>query len=251
MPPLICLIQALALITATLSFQFYLEAKSRKCFREDIPLATEAILTYNIAQGDGEMPINLRITDATGRLIHQKQGIDHGVFTFQAPDQIPGVREKDSWALHDDDRDEDDAAYWRAMPEGAGDNRVTYRFCFQHVSPLGLPHWSLGGRTIRRRVIFNIKAGADAKTIEYYDRLAKEEHLSSTEELFRVVEDHVSDIVRLIDEMRQRELRLDHMTVETNRVVVWYSILTCLAIALGAWFTSYGTFRQLSRQKVI
>lgn len=153
--------------------------------------------------------------------------------------------------MHDDDRDEQDDAYWRAMPEGAGDDRVTYRFCFEHESPLGLPHWSFRGKTIRRRVIFDVKSGSDAKTMEYYDKLAKEKHLSTTEELFRVVEDRVSDIVRLIDEMRQRELRLDHMTVKTNRVVVWYSVLTCLAIAVGAWLTSYGTFKQLSRQKVI
>eukprot|EP00177_Eucheuma_denticulatum_P008149 GFKZ01014840.1.p1 GENE.GFKZ01014840.1~~GFKZ01014840.1.p1 ORF type:complete len:252 (-),score=14.92 GFKZ01014840.1:409-1164(-) len=245
-------IAVLLLIASTHSFQFYLDAKSRKCFREDLPLSMESVFKYTVAQGEGDMPIALRITDSLGHLVHEKGNIDHGVFTFRTPDSLPGLREnKDRWALHDDERDEEDDAYWRANPGGAGDNRLSYRFCFEHSTTMGLPNLSFGGRAMRRTVIFSILAGPDTKTMEYYDKLAKEKHLSSTEELFRVVEDRVSDIVRLIDEMRQRELRLDHMSVKTNRTVLWYSLFTCLTIAAGALATSYGTFRQLSRQKVI
>lgn len=239
------------LFTATLSFQFFLEAKTRKCFREDIPLRMDAIFTYNVAQGEGDMPISLRISDSTGRVIYDKLNVDHGVYSFRTPDQIPGVNEKDGWALHDDERDEEDAAYWRANPDGAGDDRVSYRFCFEHFTHLGLPKLSFGGKTAKRKVIFEVKSGVDTRTLEYYDKLAKEKHLSSTEELFRVVEDRVSDIVRLIDEMRQRELRLDHLTSNTTRLVHWYSVLTCFSIIIGAGLTSYGTFNQLKRRKAV
>lgn len=239
---------SLLLATCAFSLQFFLESKSRKCFREDIPLHTDATLTYTVAQGDGEMPISLRVTTAAGSVVHQKDSIDHGVFSFRSPDRIPGVAERDSWALKDDDRDEDDDAYWsKAGPDAAGDDRVSYRFCFAHAGS-GI---SLRGKTVKRRVIFDVKAGSDARTMEYYDKLAKEKHLSSTEELFRVVEDRVSDIVRLIDEMRQRELRLDHMSTKTNRIVAWYSALACGAIAAGAALSSYVTFKTLHREKVI
>lgn len=238
----------LLLATCAFSFQFFLEAKSRKCFREDVPLRTDATLTYTVAQGDGDMPIMLRVTNAAGAVIHQKDSIDHGVFSFRSPDRIRGVAERDSWALKDDENDEDDDAYWNnAGPDAVGDDRVSYRFCFEHAGS-GI---SLRGKTVKRRVIFDVKAGSGAKTMEYYDKLAKEEHLSSTEELFRVVEDRVSDIVRLIDEMRQRELRLDHMSSKTDRIVAWYSALACGAIATGAALSSYVTFKTLHREKVI
>lgn len=197
------------------------------------------------------MHISLRVTDMTGKEIHSHKSIDHGVFSFKAPDQIPGLREKGNWALHDDEKDEDDDAYFRTVPGGAGDNRVWYRFCFEHSSGMGLPNLSLRGTTLRRRIIFEVKAGSGTKTMDYYEKLAKEQHLSSTEELFRVVEDRVSEIVRLIDEMRQRELRINHMSEKTNGAVFWYSVLACLSIFVGAMVSSYATVKHLSREKVM
>lgn len=227
-----------------------LDWKTKKCFREDIPLSSDNLFTYTVAQGDGEMPIDLRISDIAGKAIHTRAAIDHGLFTFRSPDTIPGVKERGNWALHDDAKDEDDDSYWRAVPDGAGDNRVSYVFCFEHAYTLGLPRLGRRGQPFRRKIIFDIRSGADSKTMEYYDKLAKEKHLSTTEELFRVVEDRVSDIVRLIDEMRQRELRLDHITGKTNRMVGMYCTLACLTIAIGAGISSYATFKHLSRQKV-
>lgn len=236
----------LCLFAHAFCFQFFLPAKTKKCFREDVPLSTDAALTYTVAQGDGEMHISLRVTDMTGTVMHSKDSIDHGVFSFRSPDRIPGVEEKGNWALHDDEKDEDDEEYFRAVPGGAGDDRVSYRFCFEHSAGI-----SLRGGNLRRRIIFQVRSGSDAKTMEYYDKLAKEKHLSSTEELFRVVEDRVSDIVKAIDEMRQRELRLKHLTSKTNGTVFWYSFLACFSIFIGALISSFGTFQHLHREKIV
>lgn len=247
-PVFLRLLVALLLASTVQSFQFVLESKTRKCFREDIPLRSDATITYTVAQGDGDMPISLRITDSTGRIVLHKDAIDHGVFSFRSPNSLPGVAERDSWALKDDEDDEDDAAYWnKAGPDAAGDDRTSYRFCFEHVAA-GI---SLRAQAMKRRVIFDVKSGNDVRTMEYYDKLAKEKHLSSTEELFRVVEDKVSDIVRLIDEMRQRELRMAHLSSRTSRVVAWYSALACVAITTGAVITSVATFKTLHREKVL
>lgn len=239
------------LICYATCLQFSLEAKSKKCFKEDIPLNTDALFSYTVAQGDGDMPVSIRISDVEGKVILSRSSVDHGIFSFRSLDRIPGVKEKDNWALHDDDKDEDDEAYFRALPDGAGDNRVPYIFCFDNRPSLHLPRLSLRAQVPRRKILFSVRAGAESKTAEYYDDLAKEKHLSSTEELFRVVEDRVSDVVRLVDEMRQRELRLDHINHQTERVVTWYSILTCVLIGVGALFSSHFTFKHLSREKII
>lgn len=245
---LLRLLGPLILASAGLSFQFILDSKTRKCFREDIPLRSDASITYTVAQGDGDMPISLRITDSSGHIVHHKDGIDHGVFSFRSPNALPGVAERDGWALKDDDQDENDNAYWNnAGVDAAGDDRMSYRFCFEHVG-VGI---SLRSRAMKRRVIFDVKSGNDVKTMEYYDKLAKEKHLSTTEELFRVVEDKVSDIVRHIDEMRQRELRMDHAGTRTSNIVAWYSAMACGAIVMGAAVTSYATFKTLHREKVM
>lgn len=240
----------LCLVANTVSLQFFLLAKTKKCFREDIRLGAGALLTYNVAQGDGEMHIVLSITDMTGKVIHSRDSIDHGVFSFKAPDRIPGLAEKDNWALHDDEKDENDDAYYRTVG-GAGDDRVWYSFCFEHSAGMRMPSLSLRGTQWRRRIIFDIKFGSNTREMDYYEKLAKEKHLSSTEALFRVVEDRVTSIVHLIDEMRQRELRLSHLSSETNGAVFWYSMLACFSIFVGAMFSSYATVRHLSREKVM
>ncbi|PXF48088.1 hypothetical protein BWQ96_02040 [Gracilariopsis chorda] len=233
------------------ALQFILQAKSRKCFREDVPLSTETLLTYTVAQGLGEMPVSLSVRDITGKSILDRQAIDHGVFTFRSPDEIPTIDQKSDWSLRDDYDGTGDDAYFRAIPGGAGDDRIPYYFCFEHSSSMRFPTFHISGRPHQRRIIFSIRSGTDAKTLEYYDKLAKEKHLTSTEEAFNIVEDRVSEIVRLVDEMRERELRLDHLNRRTQRVVTTYSIITCICVAIGAIYASFATFKHLARQKVI
>ncbi|KAI0566645.1 hypothetical protein FGB62_7g530 [Gracilaria domingensis] len=195
------------------------------------------------------MPVSVRVMDMTGKVILVRQAVDHGVFTFQSPDKIPNVPQKNDWSLRDEDTDDD--AYFRAIPGGAGDNRVPYMFCFEHVSSLHFPHLQVHGRAQERQIIFGIKTGADTKNMEYYDKLAKERHLTTTEESFHIVEDRVSEIVRLVDEMRERELRMDHMNRRTQRMITAYAVITCISIAAGAAYSSYVTFKHLHQEKRI
>lgn len=236
-------------VTLSNGYQFYLDAKQKKCFKEDIPLSADARFTYTITQGDGEMPVTVRLLDMSGNVLFSKESADHGLFTFRSPDTIPGLSEKNSWALHDDEHDEDDDTYFRKLPEGAGDNRMPFVVCFQNP-PASMFHLSVHATHPKRRILFSIKYGAESKTMQDYDKLAKEKHLSSTEELFRIVEDRVSEIVRMVDEMRERELRMNHLTVRTTNTVTWYSIFTCICIAIGAVYSSHATFNYLSRRKV-
>lgn len=246
----LCLILVSFVLEAN-ALQFVLQAKSRKCFREDVPLSTETMLTYTVAQGLGEMPVSLSVRDISGKSILDRQAIDHGVFTFRSPDEIPAVNQKSDWSLRDDYEGTDDDAYFQAIPGGAGDDRIPYYFCFQHLSSMHFPSFHFSGHPHQRRIIFSVRSGADAKTLEYYDKLAKEKHLTSTEEAFNIVEDRVSEIVRLVDEMRERELRLDHLNKRTQHAVTLYSTITCISVAVGAIYSSYATFKHLARQKVI
>lgn len=227
------------------ALQFFLEARTKRCFKEDIPLSTDAVFSYTIAQGTGAMPVAVRVMDINGKRIHERDEADHGVFTIRAPDDKPAVKEHGNWALRDEDKEEE--AFFRNNPD-ALDNRVPYVFCFEHVGSY-MPRLSRGESGTKRRVLFEVKFGAGSHDQGFYDKLAKEKHLSSTEELFRVVEDRVTDIVRLIDEMRQRDMRMAIISARTSRSVAWYSILACAVIAAGAAFASYSSLKFLRVEK--
>lgn len=239
-----------ALVSSCAAYQFYLDAHRKKCFHEDLPLNTNARFTYTVTQGDGEMPVSLRVTDLARKVIYDKQNVDHDVFSFQTLPTIPGVRERRNWALTDDDSNEDDEGYYRAMSDGAGDDRSRYVFCFSHSSALHLPRLGRHGAT-KRKILFRVDAGSNTKTQEDYDKLAKESHLSSTEELFKVVEDRVGEVIGLIDEMRQRELRMEHLNNKTSNTVTMYCTFSCICIALGALYASQVTFKQLSKKRSV
>lgn len=212
-----------------------------------MPLSTKSFLKYTVAQGDGEMPVSIRVTDMTGAVIHEQKEIDHNVFSFQSLESIPGVAKHNDWALRDDDQDD---GYDRVLPDGAGDDKIPYTICFEHSAGFRVPHLSLNGSPPRRRIMMELRSGTDARTMEDYERLAKEKHLSSTEKLFSVVEDRVSTVVKGIEEMRQREGRLNHVSGKTTRVVTMYSLIACASIAAGSIFSSYATYKHLVREKV-
>lgn len=229
--------------------QFFLEARTRRCFREDVPLKTNAIFTYTIAQGEGTMPVTVKVTNALEHKIAERQEADHGVLTFQTPERFPNAQEGTNWALRDDDKQDDSDRLFRQFPDAIGDDRLPYFFCFEHPRSLRLG-LSMRESPIKRRIIFEVKYGAQSHTQQFYDDLAKEKHLSNTEELFRVVEDRVTEIVRLVDEMRQRERRMSKVTERTSQAVANYSALACFAIIFGGIYTSYCVIRFLRKDKI-
>lgn len=231
------------------AIQFFLEARTKRCFREDVPLNTDVVFTYTIAQGSGAMPVNVMIIDAFARKVGERNEADHGVITFHTPKHIPDGSDGNKWSIRDDDRQDDSDRLYRLYPDAVGDNRLPYFFCFEHPRSLYIPRLSMRDSVVKRRVIFTVTHGLQSRGKKFYDDLAKEKHLSTTEELFHEVEDRVTDIVRLIDEMSQREKHMSQMTEKNSKAVALYSALACLAITIGALYTSYWTLRFLSRDK--
>ncbi len=237
------------LAVRTHGYQFEIEGSARRCFEEEIPLSTKVVVTYTALQGSGEAPMSLKITNMHGAELYNRDHIMSGSFVFTTADTMPGLSKEDSWSMKDEDAV--DEKFLKAVPEGAGDNRLVHKLCFeQRLTGMHLPHLSASKDPVRR-VIFDVKFGADSKTKEDYDQLAKEKHLSNTEEMFKAVEDLVSDVVKDIDEMRQRERRMDLLNRKTQNLVLWYSAFACFCVLGGALYSSYATRTFLSREKII
>lgn len=237
------------ILLSTEGYQFILESRSKRCFREDIPLGTEALFTYTIAQGSGDMTVNVRVTDALGKEQHKHVEADHGSPTVRVPERFPTYRGQNEWSIRDDDKGDGADALMRQYPDAVGDNRMPYFFCFEHPTSLHLPRLSSRENAVRRRVIFDVKYGTESRGKEFYDELAKEKHLTTTEEMFHVVEDRVSEVIRKIDEMRQREHVMDYMSAKTSQLVGLYGVLACVAIGVGAVFTSHATLSAANQDK--
>lgn len=243
---------ALALSTALScanGYQFIMQGATQRCFEEEIPLATNVLVTYTVLQGTGEAPMSLKITDSQGRSLLDKDHVTSGKHVFTTADSLPNLSRDESQSGKDDEALDD--KIMRKAPDTQGDSRLKHRFCFElrqtghHMPHLHAP------KEPSRRVIFNVKFGADANTLEYYELLAKEKHLSSTENLFKAVEDLVSDVVKEIDEMRTRERRMETLNNKTRRIVLWYSAFACLIVISGALYSSSATRSFLTREKII
>lgn len=243
---IICITLFIVLMQPCSTLQFILYEKSKSCFKEDFPLSTDVKFTYNVAQGDGEMPVNIYILDENQNTILSRKSVDHGVHGFKTPSKLPATRIKNEWTMHDDDKPEANFA----SDDDLGDNHLTYSFCFEHRGSVHLPHLSFRSKTQQRRVLFEINSGADMKDTAYYESLAKEKHLTSTEELFQVVEDRVSEIVRLIDEMQQRGQQMDHLSSRTTNSVTVYNILSCTIILVAAFIASHSTIAFFWKSKM-
>lgn len=247
------------------AIQFFLDTHTRRCFREDIPASMNAVFTYTIAQGSGAMPVRVSVHDVLDNDVSKRDSADHGVITFDTPSSIPDLLQqvsahrstlathRSTWSLSRDDVDSNtntnthnhDTLMNDATDKllSTGDGRIPYLFCFQHDAKRRLFAGHASGGKVQRRIIFDVKYGADARGQQYYDELAKEKHLSSTQELFQVVDDRVNQIVRLIDEMRLRENHRLNVTQTTSRTVSLYSLLACISVTLGAIYTSYWTLQ--------
>lgn len=230
-------------------YTFQIEGSARRCFDEEIPLSADVVVTYTALQGIGEAPVSLRITDMSGATVHNQDHITSGKVAFKTVETLPYMSKEDSWSMKDDDRIDQKAM--DAAPDSAGDNRLKYQFCFeQRQTGMHMPHLHAVTEPVRK-IIFSIKFGADSKTKEYYDHLAKEKHLSNTEEMFKVVEDLVAGVVKEIDEMRQRERRMVLLNKKTNGIVLWYSAFACFFVIGGAFLSSYATRSFLSTEKIL
>ncbi len=226
-----------------------MEGAQRRCFTEDIPLSSKAIVTYTVLQGIGEAPMSMKATSPKGEVLHDRDHVSSGKFAFETPDHAPGLTQEESVDTKDDDKLE--TKLIRNDPDGLGDNNLKYTFCFeQRLTGHHMPHLH-APKEPARRVIFNIKYGTDAKTLEYYEQLAKEKHLTSAEALFKSVEDQVYQVIHEIDEMRTRERRMDMLNRKTSSIVLWYCCSACLFVVAGALMSSFATQSVLVKKNLL
>lgn len=226
-----------------------MEGAQKRCFTEDISIATKVIVTYTALQGSGEAPVSIKATAHDGTVVHVQDHITTGKFTFNSPNSVPGLSKEELESTKDDI--ELERKLQRLRPDGLGDNSLRYIFCFeQRLAGHHMPSLHSQAKPTRR-VILNVKFGTDARTQEYYETLAKEKHLSTTEQLFKAIEDQVSDVVRDIDEMRTRERHMVDLNKHTSALVLWYSVSACLIVVGAAAISSFATQSFLSKRNLL
>lgn len=192
--------------------------------------------------------MSLKAFGHDGSSIYNQEHITSAKFGFTSSDTLPGITQKEL-EDHEDETKTDDKVL-RNKPEDGG-NTLRYTFCFeQKATGHHMPSLH-ASKEPSRRIIFNVKFGTDAKTLEYYRQLAKEKHLSTTEQLFKAVEDQVSDVIKDIDDMRTRERRMDHLNKKTSALVLWYSLSACLFVVGGAVLSSFATQSFLMKRNIL
>eukprot|EP00171_Calliarthron_tuberculosum_P016961 IDg16961t1 len=150
-------------------YQFLMEGAMQRCFEEEIPLATNVLVTYTVLQGTGEAPMSLKITDSQGHMLLEKDHVTTGKHAFTTADTLPNLSRDESLSVKDDEAL--DEKIMRKAPESSGDSRLKYKFCFElrltghHMPLLHAP------KEPSRHVIFNVKFGTDTNTLEYYKQL--------------------------------------------------------------------------------
>lgn len=245
----LCTIQIFMILKLSDGYQFMMEGAQRRCFTEDIPLSSKAIVTYTVLQGTGEAPMSMKAISHTGEVIHDRDYVSSGKFAIETPNHLPGLTKEESVDTKDDEDLE--MKLIRNDPDGLGDNNLKYKFCFeQRVTGHHMPSLH-AQKQPSRKVIFNVKYGSDAKTIEYYEQLAKEKHLTTAEAMFKTVEDQVYQVIHEIDEMRTRERRMDMLNRHTSSIVLWYCSSACVLVVAAAIFSSFATQSVLTKKNLL
>eukprot|EP00177_Eucheuma_denticulatum_P000711 GFKZ01001281.1.p1 GENE.GFKZ01001281.1~~GFKZ01001281.1.p1 ORF type:complete len:383 (+),score=73.65 GFKZ01001281.1:260-1408(+) len=83
--------------SATLAFQFYLQAGERRCFTESAPPNTKVLAEYTVSTGRGKMPVDIVVRmERNQRVLYERQNVDHGKFAFIVPfddHEMPHVKQ--------------------------------------------------------------------------------------------------------------------------------------------------------------
>lgn len=142
----------------------------------------------------------------------------------------------------------------------ADDKRDVYNFCFGKSSTDGvgtfhvLPRMSVGSRPadgLRRRVLFDVRVGADVQELDVYNTLAKEQHLMKNEEILNAINNQMTDVSRKIDEMKSRANEMDQLNDVTSRFVTFWCVFACVIIVTLAIVQSQATKETFKRHKLI
>lgn len=176
------------------SLTFELPYGQRKCFTEDLPPDTVTRGTMHVASGQGEMTLDVFVSDLQGIVHFHKSNVDNVKFSFKTG----------HFPLH---------------------TREAYRFCVvNQVSPNAIQQSS--GRVVRRITleVETVKEPHDPTT----SRLAKQGQVDQMYTSFLSVQNDVDGLIEKMDELRATEQVLSEVNESTSTTILRISLVACV-----------------------
>eukprot|EP00168_Porphyra_purpurea_P010986 TRINITY_DN2753_c0_g1_i2.p1 TRINITY_DN2753_c0_g1~~TRINITY_DN2753_c0_g1_i2.p1 ORF type:complete len:317 (+),score=71.28 TRINITY_DN2753_c0_g1_i2:247-1197(+) len=203
--PLLLVTLALAAVVAALAppptaaLQLVVPFASRKCVAEDLPPATHVRGDVRVAAGNGDMLLDLFVTDTRGVVVYHASNVATSAFSFVT------------------------------SPPSAHSPRMAlapYRFCFHHQAhphEAHQPGWE-------RRVTLTITR---ARTEPLVPGVARTAHVSAVETRIREVEDLVEELVGGLDAASSAASEVEAVQAKVRRWVWGTAVLGCVVIVGG------------------
>lgn len=175
------------------SLTFELPYGQRKCFSEDLPPDIEVRGTVHVASGQGEMTLDLFVSDMRGVVYFHKSNVDSVKFSFRTGHFPSHTRE-------------------------------AFRFCVVNQVSANAAHPS--ARVVRRVTleVETVKDRHDTST----SRLAKQDQVDKVYSSFLGVQNDVDDLIEKMDELRVKEQKLNDINESTSATIFRISLVACL-----------------------
>lgn len=175
------------------SLMFELPYGQRKCFTEDLPPDTVTRGTVHVASGQGEMTLDLFVSDMRGVVHFHKSNVDSVKFSFKTG----------HYPMH---------------------TREAYRFCIVNQVSSNAMHQA-SGHVVRRVTleVETVKEHQDPTT----SRLAKQDQVDKTYSSFLSVQNDVDGLIEKMDELRAKEQQLSEVNESTSTTIFRISLVAC------------------------
>jgi len=204
-PPFLLVTLALAAVVAALAssptaaLQLVVPFAARKCVSEDLPPATHVRGDVRVAAGNGDMPLDLIVTDTRGVVVYHASNVATSAFSFVTS---PPSAHSPRMAL------------------------AAYRFCFHHQAHLHEAHqpgWE-------RRVTVAVTRQRPETQVAGVARTA---HVSAVEARMREVEDLVEGLVGGLDAASEAASEVEEVQAKVRQWVWVMAVLGCVVIIGG------------------
>lgn len=219
LPPLVSALllvaTAAAVFSPTAALQLVVPFASRKCISEDLPPSTHVRGDLRVAAGDGDMTLDLFVTDVRGAMVYHASNVISSAFTFvTSPPSSNSPRN----AL------------------------APYRFCFHHQAA---PHEVARRPGVERRVGLIITRERHEPRVP---GVATSAHVSAVETRMQEVEHLVEGLVSGLDAAGQAAADVEDLQARVRRWVLGTAALGCVVI-LGVGAIQVWYLRRLFRKK--
>lgn len=205
---------AAALLPRADALQLVVPFASRKCISEDLPPATHVRGDLRVAAGDGDMTLDLFVTDVRGVVVYHASNVISSAFTFVTS---PASSHSPRTAL------------------------APYRFCFHHQA-----HPHEGHRPgVERRVAVAI---TQERTEPRVAGVATSAHVTAVETRMQEVEQLVDGLVTGLDAASEAAKDVEAIQARVRRWVSATAVLGCVVI-LGAGAVQVWYLRRMFRKK--